>query len=109
MFTGAAILLLLSKAASILMVRAGADGVRALMIVLAVWLAALLIWRPSLLLRTLGLILSHSLYRIRVDRIENYPDAGPVLLVANHISFLDFIFILCLKPRRVTFMVDEAF
>ena len=108
-FTGAAVLLLLGKAASLLTVRAGAGGVRALMIVLAVWLAALLIWRPSLLLRTLGLILSHTLYRIRVDRIENYPDAGPVLLVANHISFLDFIFILCLKPRRVTFMVDEVF
>jgi len=108
-FAGAAVLLMLSKAAAMLTGKYGADGVRTLEIVLAVWLFALLVWRPSLALRSLGLILSHTLYRIRVDRIENYPDAGPVLLVANHISFLDFIFILCLKPRRVTFMVDEAF
>ena len=108
-FTGAAVLLVLSKGVSLLILRFGAGGVRTMEIVLAVWLAALLVWRPSLVLRTLGLVLSHTLYRIRVDRIENYPDAGPVLLVANHISFLDFIFILCLKPRRVTFMVDESF
>jgi acyl-[acyl-carrier-protein]-phospholipid O-acyltransferase/long-chain-fatty-acid--[acyl-carrier-protein] ligase len=108
-FTSAAVLLLLSKVLSFFAMRHGAQGYRALEIVLAAWLAALLVWRPSLTLRTLGLVLSHSLYRIRVDRIDNYPDAGPVMLVANHISFLDFIFILCLKPRRVTFMVDEAF
>ena len=108
-FASAAVLLILSKTLSILVIRYGAQGVRTLEIVLAVWLMALLLWRPSLTLRTLGLILSHSLYRIRVDRLENYPDSGPVLLVANHISFLDFIFILCLKPRRVTFLVDEAF
>ena len=108
-FTSAAILLLLAKALSYFMARYGVQGFHALEIALAVWLTALLVWRPSLTLRTLGLVLSHSLYRIRVDRIDNYPDAGPVLLVANHISFLDFIFILCLKPRRVTFMVDEAF
>ncbi|MBR4717393.1 MAG: AMP-binding protein, partial [Lentisphaeria bacterium] len=108
-FAGAAVLLVLSKMLSLIVIRHGAAGVRALEIALAVWLVALLVWRPSLVLRTLGLILSHTLYRIRVDRIENYPDEGPVLLVANHISFLDFIFILCLKPRRVTFMVDEAF
>jgi len=108
-FTAATVLLVSSKGVSLLALRFGADGVRTMEIVLAAWLAVLLIWRPSLVLRTLGLVLSHTLYRIRVDRIENYPDSGPVLLVANHISFLDFIFILCLKPRRVTFMVDEVF
>ncbi len=108
-FASAAVLLLLSKALAFIVARSGAQGVHVLEIALAAWLAALLIWRPSLTLRTLGLILSHTLYRIRIDRIENYPDSGPVLLVANHISFLDFIFILCLKPRRVTFMVDETF
>lgn len=106
---GGAILLGASAGVALLADRFGGRGGRALEIALAAWLAFLLIWRPSLILRTLGLILSHTLYRIRIDRIENYPDTGPVLLVANHISFLDFIFILCLKPRRVTFIVDEAF
>ena len=108
MSVGGAVLLGASACVALLTDR-WVHGVRALETALAAWLGVLLIWRPSLVLRTLGLILSHTLYRIRVDRIENYPDAGPVLLVANHISFLDFIFILCLKPRRVTFMVDEAF
>ncbi len=108
-FLSAAVLLTASQCVSLLIWRCGARGVNAMELVLAVWLAALLIWRPSLLLRTLGLILSHTLYRIRIDGIDRYPDSGPVLLVANHISFLDFIFILCLKPRRVTFMVDETF
>ena len=77
-FASAAVLLILSKTLSMVVLWRGALGIRVLEIALAVWLIALLIWRPSLTLRTLGLILSHTLYRIRVDRIENFPDAGPV-------------------------------
>ena len=68
-FASAAVLLLLSKMLSLVVLRCGTSGVRVLEIALTVWLIALLIWRPSLVLRTLGLVLSHTLYRIRVDRI----------------------------------------
>ena len=74
-----------------------------------IWSVIVLIWRPSLVLRTIGWILSSTLYRLQIDNVENYPDTGPALLIANHISFLDFLFILCLKPRKVTFLVDHTF
>lgn len=80
-----------------------------LIYLLNIWTLVVLVWRPSLVLRTIGFLLSVFVYRMRVDHVENYPDVGPALLVANHISFLDFLFILCLKPRKVTFLVDHAF
>lgn len=87
----------------------GTKSIHGMIWTLLVWGAVVLIWRPSLVLRTLGWLLSCTIYRMKVYNVENYPDIGPAMLVANHISFLDFLFILCLKPRKVTFLVDHRF
>jgi 1-acyl-sn-glycerol-3-phosphate acyltransferase len=47
--------------------------------------------------------------RIRVDGKENVPRSGPVILAANHRSFLDSIFIPLLIPRRVTFVAKAEY
>ena len=77
--------------------------------VLLVWGTALLIWRPTLLLRTLIFLIGSTLYRVRVLHASRIPDYGPALIVANHVSFLDVLFIMGLKARKVTFMVHRNF
>jgi 1-acyl-sn-glycerol-3-phosphate acyltransferase len=47
--------------------------------------------------------------RIRVDGKENLPRSGPVILAANHRSFLDSIFIPLVVPRRVTFVAKAEY
>ena len=77
--------------------------------VLLVWGTALLIWRPALLLRTLIFLIGSTLYRVRVLHSSRIPDYGPALIIANHVSFLDVLFIMGLKARKVTFMVHRNF
>ncbi len=43
-------------------------------------------------------------YRVRVDGIENVPDKGGVLLVSNHVSWLDGVMLVRHTPRHVHFL-----
>lgn len=49
------------------------------------------------------------LYRVRVEGLEHVPDSGPVILVSNHISFCDSIFLPLVVRRRVTFVAKAEY
>jgi 1-acyl-sn-glycerol-3-phosphate acyltransferase len=51
----------------------------------------------------------HVVFRPRALGIEFIPDAGPVLLVANHQSFSDSIFMPLLTPRPVKFLAKAEY
>lgn len=44
------------------------------------------------------------LLRLKVDGLENVPDQGPVILIINHVSFLDPFVVAASMPRLVTAM-----
>ncbi len=65
------------------------------------------IFWPMAFLRALLVILARTLFRIRLAETGSVlPDRGALLLVANHVSFLDFVFILAITPRPVRFLVS---
>ncbi len=45
-----------------------------------------------------------ALWKIKVNGLENVPPSGGALIAANHISFLDSVFLMAVLPRRVTFV-----
>src|SRR5262249_5365099 len=47
--------------------------------------------------------------RVRTEGRDNVPRHGPVILAANHRSFLDSIFIPLVVPRRVTFVAKAEY
>ena len=48
------------------------------------------------------------LYRVELRGIENYAAAGErVVIVANHVSFLDAVLIACFLPGRPTFAINS--
>ncbi len=49
------------------------------------------------------------IYRIRVRGRQNIPATGPVLFVANHVSFIDGLLIAWSTPRNVRFLVLEKY
>ncbi|HUI47770.1 MAG TPA: lysophospholipid acyltransferase family protein [Acidimicrobiia bacterium] len=49
------------------------------------------------------------LVRVRVEGRENVPRRGPLILAANHRSFLDSIFIPLVVRRRVTFVAKAEY
>jgi 1-acyl-sn-glycerol-3-phosphate acyltransferase len=49
------------------------------------------------------------LYRVQVDGREHVPRRGPVILAANHRSFLDSIFLPLVIRRRVTYVAKAEY
>ncbi|WP_437225438.1 acyl-[ACP]--phospholipid O-acyltransferase [Planctomicrobium sp. SH661] len=52
---------------------------------------------------------THSIYRLRVHNIENIPDRGGALIVANHVSFLDGVMLCISSSRFIRFLVYSDF
>ena len=50
-----------------------------------------------------------GLYRIRIEGREHLPQRGPVILAANHRSFMDSIFLPLVIRRRVTFVAKAEY
>ena len=48
-------------------------------------------------------------YRMRLVHPERVPATGGALLIGNHVSFLDGVFVQMLGPRPVRFIVDESY
>jgi len=59
----------------------------------AVWLM------PDSLLRLLLWMLTHTIYRIRVEGRDNIPERGGALFVCNHVSFVDALLLIASTDR----------
>ena len=71
--------------------------------------AATFFFMPQFLLRTGIRLLLATLYRLRIFHVENLPEYGPALLVANRASFVDMFFISACTPRPIRFMMHESY
>ncbi len=69
----------------------------------AVWLL------PEALLRTVLVILTNSVYRLKVVGHEHVPKSGGALLVPNHVSFIDGFLLIASLDRPVRFVVDSQY
>ncbi len=63
---------------------------------------------PEFLLRFLSWILIHTIYRVRTTGLDRVPAEGPVLIAANHVSFVDPLIIGGLVRRPVRFVMYEG-
>jgi 1-acyl-sn-glycerol-3-phosphate acyltransferase len=48
-------------------------------------------------------------YNIKIEGLENIPQDGSGIVAANHISFLDSLFIPLVIPRRVTYLAKAEY
>lgn len=53
--------------------------------------------------------LARALWRPDVEGLDNVPMTGPVILAANHLSFVDSVVIPVLVPRRVVFLAKSDY
>ncbi|HET9845960.1 MAG TPA: acyl-[ACP]--phospholipid O-acyltransferase [Nitrospira sp.] len=64
---------------------------------------------PEALLRVVLVIVTNSLYRLRIVGHSHVPTKGGALLVPNHISFVDGLFLIASLDRPVRFVMDEQY
>jgi 1-acyl-sn-glycerol-3-phosphate acyltransferase len=49
------------------------------------------------------------LYRVGTEGRESFPQDGPVIVVANHLSFMDSLFVPLCVPRRMVFLAKSDY
>src|ERR1051326_7488042 len=81
----------------------------------AAWLALFLTYVivswifPHPVLKLWWWLLTHTFWRVRAHGLENLPKKGPALLVSNHVSKIDWVFIFAACPRRVRLLVWSGY
>jgi 1-acyl-sn-glycerol-3-phosphate acyltransferase len=60
---------------------------------------------PEFLMRFITWVLVNTLYRIRVDGMQNVPEEGAALLVCNHVSFMDPLLLMANLRRPARFVM----
>ena len=63
---------------------------------------------PEFALRFVIYLLSHTLYRVKSQGLDNIPDEGAAVLVANHVSYVDALLIAGAVRRPVRFVMEKA-
>ena len=64
---------------------------------------------PDALLRMVLVMLTQTLYRMRILGHEHIPKKGGALLVPNHISFIDGLLLIASLDRPIRFVVDADY
>ena len=54
--------------------------------------------------RVVAAPIARRLWNIDVRGLENLPEQGPAVVCANHVSFLDSVFLMLETPRRISFV-----
>ena len=60
---------------------------------------------PDSLLRLLLWLLTHSIYRIKIEGRDNIPERGGALFVCNHMSFVDACLLIASTDRPIRFVM----
>jgi 1-acyl-sn-glycerol-3-phosphate acyltransferase len=62
---------------------------------------------PEFLMRFLAWLLVHTIYRVRKEGLDNVPEEGGCIIVANHVSYVDAIVIAACVRRPIRFIMDH--
>lgn len=62
---------------------------------------------PEFALRFIVWVLSHTIYRVRHQGLDQIPEEGPVLLVCNHVTYMDALIIAGAVRRPTRFVMDH--
>lgn len=73
-------------------------------------MSVIVLWRlPIAFLQFFAWVFIHAFYRVRARGLHHIPARGPVLLVCNHVSFVDSFLIGGTIKRPPRFVMDKGF
>jgi 1-acyl-sn-glycerol-3-phosphate acyltransferase len=59
--------------------------------------------------KTVSTVPMKGLFNTEINGLENIPETGPVIIAANHRSFIDSIFLPFVIPRKLTFVAKAEY
>ena len=62
---------------------------------------------PEFLMRFLAWMLIHTFYRVDKEGLDHIPEAGPCVVVCNHVSYVDAVVIAGCVRRPIRFVMDH--
>ncbi len=68
-----------------------------------------LVLSPDSFTRAVLWIISHTVYRVRVKGLENLPRRSGALVISNHVSFVDWLFLMIAADRPVRFLMGKEY
>jgi len=88
-------------------------GLKTMLIVFAFLVVLATIWcvriLPKALVRLCFIILTKTLYKLKIKGLDHLPKQGAMLLVANHVSIIDALFVMASIDRPVRFLMNEYY
>lgn len=103
-------LLMVASAGTILLLHGAGASAAEIFLVFAIANVAVSVYIyalvPEFTLRFLSWVLAHVMYRVRVIGEERLPVRGPMVLVCNHVTFVDWLIIFGACRRPVRFVMD---
>lgn len=64
---------------------------------------------PEFFMRFIIWLVSHSVYRVEHKDLEKIPDKGPIVLVCNHVTFVDFMLLAGAVRRPLRFVMHRYY
>ena len=64
---------------------------------------------PEFFLKILLWILTVTVYSVSYRGRKNFPEKGGCIVIANHVSFIDWAFIAAAAPRPMRFVIDYEY
>ena len=72
-------------------------------------LAVMMKYVPAYVLRTIMWLAAMASYRLRVEGRQHLPETGGAMILANHVSFIDWMFLGAASPRPLRFVMYKPF
>lgn len=86
-----------------------AQGFLASSLLLMVLFVVSVVVLPDFLLRFFVMVITRCFYRVQHQGLANLPASGPALIVCNHVSLMDALWLLSLVPRRLRFLMSREY
>lgn len=64
---------------------------------------------PEMFLRVVVYIIVRVFYRLRVEGLEHIPEEGPVVIAANHVTYVDALILSAVLARPIRFVMYHKF
>ena len=64
---------------------------------------------PDFLIRLIVILLTKLIYRIKVYGLDNIPTEGGILLISNHVTWVDSLLLSATQQRRIRFIIERQY